>query len=74
MTAMRKDVSAYTRETVHNFEKYEFLTSESQDPDGMVILKSYRDDGSTPYFTSFGESPPDLSFENVSASVRCDEG
>ncbi|KAL8381711.1 hypothetical protein RB595_005813 [Gaeumannomyces hyphopodioides] len=34
-----------------NFKDFEFYTSESMNPDGMVALLNYRDDGVTPYFT-----------------------
>ncbi|SAM06270.1 hypothetical protein [Absidia glauca] len=36
-----------------NFKDYEFYTGESMDPDGMVALLNYREDGVTPYFTFF---------------------
>jgi len=34
-----------------NFKNYEFYVGESMDPDGMVILLNYRDDGITPFMT-----------------------
>jgi hypothetical protein len=34
-------------------QDYEFYTGESMDPDGMVALLNYREDGVTPYFTFF---------------------
>ncbi|KAL2888341.1 Translationally-controlled tumor protein [Ceratocystis lukuohia] len=34
-----------------NFKQYEFYTGESMDPQGMVALLNYREDGVTPYFT-----------------------
>ncbi|PSR83619.1 translationally controlled tumor protein [Coniella lustricola] len=33
-----------------NFKDYEFYTGESMNPDGMVALLNYREDGVTPYF------------------------
>jgi len=36
---------------VANFKDYEFYTGESMNPDGMVALLNYREDGITPYFT-----------------------
>ncbi|KAJ2777210.1 hypothetical protein H4R18_005265 [Coemansia javaensis] len=36
-----------------NFKDYEFYTGESMDPEGMVALLNYREDGVTPYFTFF---------------------
>jgi hypothetical protein len=32
-----------------NFKDYEFFTGESMDPEGMVVLLNYREDGVTPY-------------------------
>ncbi|KAL1931209.1 hypothetical protein VTP01DRAFT_10346 [Rhizomucor pusillus] len=36
-----------------NFKDYEFYVGESMDPEGMVALLNYREDGITPYFTFF---------------------
>jgi len=40
---------AYAKKIISNFKDYEFLIGESMDPDGMVILLNYREDGVTPY-------------------------
>ena len=32
-----------------NFKDYEFYTGESMNPDGMIALLNYREDGSTPF-------------------------
>jgi len=40
---------AYAKKIIGNFKDYEFLIGESMDPDGMVILLNYREDGVTPY-------------------------
>jgi len=42
---------AYAKKIVKNFKDYEFLIGESMNPDGMVILLNYREDGVTPYVT-----------------------
>ncbi|KAJ3073180.1 hypothetical protein HDU98_002056 [Podochytrium sp. JEL0797] len=34
-----------------NFGDYECYVGESMNPDGMVLLLNYREDGTTPYFT-----------------------
>ena len=47
--AFEKGASAYAKKIVGNFKDYEFLTGESMDPDGMVVLLNYREDGVTPY-------------------------
>lgn len=46
-----KGASAFAKKIVANFKDYEFLIGESMDPDGMVILLNYREDGITPYVT-----------------------
>ena len=42
---------AYAKKIIANFKDYEFLTGESMNPDGMIILLNYREDGVTPYVT-----------------------
>lgn len=43
--------AAYAKKIVANFKDYEFLIGESMNPDGMVVLLNYREDGVTPYVT-----------------------
>ena len=43
--------SGFAKKIVANFKDYEFLTGESMNPDGMVILLNYREDGVTPFVT-----------------------
>ena len=43
--------SAYAKKIIGKFKDFEFLIGESMDPDGMVILLNYREDGITPYVT-----------------------
>lgn len=41
---------AFVKETVlPKFKDWEFYTGESMNPDGMVVLLNYREDGTTPY-------------------------
>ncbi|KAK3682664.1 Mss4-like protein [Podospora appendiculata] len=42
---------AFAKKVLGNFKDYEFYTGESMNPDGMVILLNYREDGVTPYVT-----------------------
>ncbi len=45
-----KGAQDYVKSTLlPNFKDFEFYTGESQDPDGMVVLLNYREDGVTPY-------------------------
>ncbi|KAK7060600.1 hypothetical protein VNI00_001366 [Paramarasmius palmivorus] len=49
--AFEKGAQAYAKKVVANFKDFEFYTGESMNPDGMVALLNYREDGITPYFT-----------------------
>ncbi|KAK5132374.1 hypothetical protein LTR08_009145 [Meristemomyces frigidus] len=49
--AFEKGAQGYAKKIVANFKDYEFLIGESMDPDGMVVLLNYREDGVTPYVT-----------------------
>ncbi|KZT12455.1 translationally controlled tumor-associated [Laetiporus sulphureus 93-53] len=49
--AFEKGAQAFAKKIVANFKDYEFYTGESMNPDGMVALLNYREDGITPYFT-----------------------
>jgi hypothetical protein len=45
-----KNAQAWVKKTLlPNFKDFEFYTGESQDPDGMVALLNFREDGTTPY-------------------------
>lgn len=46
-----KDAAAHAKKIVAQFKDYEFLVGESMDPDGMVVLLNYREDGMTPFVT-----------------------
>jgi hypothetical protein len=39
----------FAKKIIANFKDWEFYTGESQNPDGMVVLLNYREDGVTPY-------------------------
>jgi len=41
----------YAAKIVKNFKDYDFYVGESMDPDGMVVLMNYREDGTTPFVT-----------------------
>lgn len=45
-----KKAGAYAKKIVANFKDYEFYIGESMDPDGMVALLNYREDGVTRTF------------------------
>lgn len=44
-----KGAQAYVKKVIGSFKDWEFFTGESMDPDAMVVLLNYREDGTTPY-------------------------
>lgn len=46
-----KQAAVFAKKVLTNFKDYEFYTGESMNPDGMVALLNYREDGTTPFFT-----------------------
>jgi len=46
-----KDAQTFAKKIISKFGDYEFFTGESSNPDGMVALLNYREDGITPYLT-----------------------
>ncbi|KAM0241445.1 hypothetical protein ACHAP5_007562 [Fusarium lateritium] len=52
VTAFEKGAQTFVKNTLlPKFKDFEFLTGESMNPDGMVVLLNYREDGVTPYIT-----------------------
>jgi len=51
VAAFETGATAFSKKLVANFKDYEFYTGESMNPDGMIALLNYREDGTTPYFT-----------------------
>ncbi|KAH0543270.1 hypothetical protein FGG08_002434 [Glutinoglossum americanum] len=49
--AFESKAQAFAKKVVGGFKNYDFYIGESMDPDGMVILLNYREDGVTPFFT-----------------------
>ncbi|KAH6850370.1 translationally-controlled tumor protein [Chaetomium sp. MPI-CAGE-AT-0009] len=39
----------FAKKIIANFKDWEFFTGESMNPDGMIALLNYREDGTTPY-------------------------
>uniref|UniRef100_A0A2I2YG96 Translationally-controlled tumor protein n=1 Tax=Gorilla gorilla gorilla TaxID=9595 RepID=A0A2I2YG96_GORGO len=50
------------KDILANFKNYQFFNCENMNPDGMVALLDYREDGVTPYMIFFKD---DLEMENV---------
>jgi len=49
--AFETGASSYAKKIVANFKDYDFYVGESMDPDGMVVLMNFREDGVTPFVT-----------------------
>jgi len=50
VSGFEKRAGAYAKKIVAGFKDFEFYTGESMNPDGLVLLLNYREDGITPYF------------------------
>lgn len=44
-----KGAAAYVKKVIGSFKDWEFYTGESMDPDAMIVLMNYREDGETPF-------------------------
>lgn len=47
--AFEKGATAYVKKVVGSFADWEFFTGESMDPDGMIVLLNFRENGTTPF-------------------------
>ncbi|CCH46267.1 Translationally-controlled tumor protein [Wickerhamomyces ciferrii] len=45
----KKGAATYVKKVIGSFKDWEFFTGESMDPDAMIVLMNYREDGTTPY-------------------------
>ncbi|KAJ3206846.1 hypothetical protein HDU67_007899 [Dinochytrium kinnereticum] len=48
-----KNITPFVKKILENFKDYEFYVGEGMNPDGMVVLLNYREDGTTPYMVLF---------------------
>jgi len=46
-----KKAQEFAKKVVANFKDFEFFTGSEMNPDGMIALLNYREDGITPYLT-----------------------
>ena len=53
LEAFEKNIQPFVKKVLENFKDYEFYVGESMNPDAMVALLNYREDGVTPYLTFF---------------------
>lgn len=56
--AFEKGAQAFAKKIIGNFKDYEFYVGESMNPDGMVALLNYREDGTTPFVSIRPPVPP----------------
>ncbi|KAI9325693.1 translationally controlled tumor protein [Zopfochytrium polystomum] len=48
-----KKIQPAVKKILEKFSDFEFYVGENMNPDGMVVLLNYREDGVTPYLTFF---------------------
>lgn len=48
--AFEKGAAAFAKKIVSNFKDYDFYTGESMNPDAMVVIGAWKEDGMTPTF------------------------
>jgi hypothetical protein len=53
VSAFEKSATVFVKKVLENFKDYEFLVGETMNPEAMVVLLNYRQDGITPYLTFF---------------------
>ncbi|KAJ1926851.1 hypothetical protein IWQ60_003437 [Tieghemiomyces parasiticus] len=51
--AFEAGAQKFVKKVVGDFKNYDFYTGESMNPDGMIALLNFREDGVTPYFSLF---------------------
>jgi len=51
--AFQKGAQEFVKKILSKFDEYTFYTGESMDPEAMVALMFYKEDGITPYFYFF---------------------
>lgn len=66
--AFEKAAQNYAKKIVASFKDWEFFTGDKMDPDAMVVLLNYREDGTTPYLVFFKDG---LKVEKVVSRPLC---
>jgi hypothetical protein len=56
--AFQKAIQPFIKKVLDNFDDFSFYTGASMDPEGMIPLQFYKEDGITPY--TFSSSKPSL--------------
>ncbi|BGP37160.1 hypothetical protein JCM10450v2_001066 [Rhodotorula kratochvilovae] len=49
VSVFEKGAATYVKKVLANINDWQFFTGESMNPDGMIVLMNYREDGTTPY-------------------------
>lgn len=59
----KEKVTNYVKNVVlPKFDEWNFYTGESMNPEGMVVLMNYREDGMTPYFVLFKDGVKEVKY------------
>lgn len=59
----KEKVQKFVKEVVvPKFDEWRFYTGESMNPEGMVVLMNYREDGMTPYFVLFKDGVKEVKY------------
>ncbi|PVU94845.1 hypothetical protein BB561_002225 [Smittium simulii] len=53
LSTFKEKAPAFVKKIISNIGDYDFYVGESMNPDGMIALLNYREDGVTPFFTYF---------------------
>ncbi|CCK68378.1 Tma19p KNAG_0A07250 [Huiozyma naganishii CBS 8797] len=49
VATFEKGAQTYVKKVIGSFKDWEFYTGESMDPDAMILMLNYREDGTTPF-------------------------
>lgn len=49
VATFEKGAAGYVKKVIGSFNDWDFYTGESMDPEGMIVMLNYREDGTTPY-------------------------
>lgn len=64
LESFESKAQAFAKKLIGNFKDYEFFIGESMDPEGMVVLMNYREDGVTPYMIYWKDGLKEASFRD----------
>jgi hypothetical protein len=68
LEVFEKQAQAFAKKVIGKFDDYDFYVGESMDPDGMVALLNYREDGVTPYMIFWKDGLKEVSSGKASSA------